>query len=118
MLNKVQLIGNLGRDPELNETTGGKKVANFTLATNERWKDAKGNKVESTEWHQIVCWERLAEIAAEHLEKGRLVYLEGRLETQSWDDKETGDKRYRTHIVAHKLQMLPKGGNGGNGEGS
>jgi len=112
MLNKVQLIGNLGRDPELRETTSGKSVATFTLATNERWKDASGNKVESTEWHQIVCWERLAEIAGEHLEKGRLIYLEGRLETQSWDDEKTGEKRYRTQIVAQRIQMLPGGGNG------
>jgi single-strand DNA-binding protein len=106
MLNKVMLIGNLGRDPEVRSTPSGQQVANFSLATNRKWKDRDGNLQEQTEWHNIVCWGRQAEIAAQYLTKGRQIFVEGRLQTRSWDDKQTGDKRYRTEIVCDNFQML------------
>jgi single-strand DNA-binding protein len=110
-VNKVILIGNLGKDPELKHTSTGTAVANFTLATNERFKDKDGNWQDRTEWHTIVLWQRLAEIAAEYLKKGRSVYVEGRLQTRSWEDKQ-GQKRYTTEIVANDLVLL----GGGRGE--
>ncbi len=114
-VNKVILIGNLGKDPELKHTSGGTAVANFTLATNERFKDKEGNWQDRTEWHTIVLWQRLAEIAAEYLKKGRSVYIEGRLQTRSWEDKQ-GQKRYTTEIVASDLVLLG-GGRGEEGGG-
>ena len=106
MLNKVQLIGNLGDDPQVQITNGGKVLATFSLATNRRWKDREGNPQEATDWHRIVCWGRRAKIAEEYLTKGRQVYVEGRLQTTSWEDEEAGITRYRTEIVCQNLQML------------
>jgi single-strand DNA-binding protein len=110
-LNKVMLIGNLGKDPELRYTTSGTAVATFSLATNESWKDADGNLQERTEWHNIVAWKKLAEICGEWLKKGKKVYIEGRIQTRSYDDKNTGTKKYITEIVAEDMIMLDsKGG--------
>ena len=110
MLNKVMIIGNLGRDPEVRTTPSGQNVANFTIATNRKWKDRDGNLQEKTEWHQVVCWGRQAEIAGQYLTKGKMIYVEGRLETRSWEDKTHGDKRYRTEIICDNFQMLGKRG--------
>jgi single-strand DNA-binding protein len=106
MYNKAFLIGNLGRDPEVRTTTSGQPVATFSLATNRRWKDREGNRRDETEWHNIVCWGRLAEIAGQYLTKGRQIFVEGRIQTRSWDDQQSGEKRYRTEIVADNFQML------------
>jgi len=105
-VNRVTLMGHLGRDPQLKHTAGGTAVANFTLATNERYKDKDGNWQERAEWHNITCWARLAEIAGEYLKKGRAVYVEGSLRTHSWDDKESGQKRYQTYVSATELVLL------------
>ena len=104
-VNKVILIGNLGGDPELRSTPGGTSVASFTLATNESWTDKDGTKQERTEWHRIVVWSRLAEICGQYLRKGSQVYIEGRLQTRSWEDKQ-GNERKTTEIVARDMQML------------
>jgi single-strand DNA-binding protein len=104
MLNKAQLIGRCGRDPELRFTPSGKAVANFTLATNEYWTE-DGERKERTEWHKIVIWGKQAETASKILAKGKLVYIEGRLQTRPWDDKE-GKKQYTTEIVANIFQVL------------
>ena len=112
-LNKVQLIGNLGKDPEVKYTPSGTPVAKITLATNERYKDKNGEWQDRTEWHNVVLWQRLAEIAGEYLKKGGKVYIEGRLQTRSWDDKQTNQKKYMTEVVASDLILL-----GGRGEGS
>ncbi len=104
-LNKVMLIGNLGRDPEVRFTQGGTPVANFTLATNERWTDQSGEKQEKTEWHRIVVWGKQAEIAGEYLRKGRQIYVEGSLQTREWTDRD-GNKRYTTEVKALRFQML------------
>ena len=111
-LNKVMLIGNLGKDPELRYTGSGVAVATFSLATNESWKDQDGNQQERTEWHNIVAWRRLAEISGEYLKKGRKVYVEGRIQTRSYDDKNTGTKKYMTEIVADNLILLDPRGSG------
>ena len=113
-VNKVILIGNLGRDPELRYTQGGQAVANFTLATNERFSTKDGDKQERTEWHRIVAWGRTGELCAQYLSKGRSVYLEGRLQTREWEDKE-GQKRRTTEIVATTVQFLGGRGEGGSG---
>ncbi|MDA8017449.1 MAG: single-stranded DNA-binding protein [Thermoanaerobaculia bacterium] len=115
MLNKVMLIGNLGRDPEIRHTSTGSPVANFTLATNRRWRDRDGNRQEQTEWHNIVVFGRQAEVAGQYLTRGRQIYLEGRLQTSSWDDKNTGEKKYRTEIICENFQMLGGRGDGGGG---
>jgi len=113
-LNKVTLIGNLGKDPELSYTPSGVAVAKFSVATGEKWKDQEGNLQEHTEWHNIVAWRKLAEICGQYLKKGSKVYLEGKLQTRSWDDKNTGVKRYTTEVIADDLIMLDsKGGGGG-----
>ena len=109
-LNKVTLIGNLGKDPDLSYTASGVAVAKFSIATNERWKDQEGNAQERTEWHNIVAWRKLAEICGQYLKKGSKVYLEGKLQTRSWDDKNTGVKRYTTEIIADDLIMLDSKG--------
>ena len=114
-VNKVMLIGNLGRDPEIRYTTSGQAVANFTLATTEKYTNKAGDKQEDTEWHRIVAWGRLAEICGEYLTKGRMVYIEGSIRTRSWEDKE-GNTRWTTEIVARNMQML--GGQGGRSEAS
>lgn len=105
-INKVILIGNLGADPETKTTSGGNTVANFTVATSESWKDREsGEKRESTEWHRIVIWGKLAEICGEYLRKGSKVYLEGRLQTRKWQDRD-GNDRWTTEVVAKQMQML------------
>jgi single-strand DNA-binding protein len=109
-VNKVILVGNLGRDPELRYIQSGQAVANFSLATNEKWKDKDGNNQERTEWHRIVVWGKSAENCAQYLQKGRSVYIEGKLQTREWEDKE-GSKRSTTEIVAQAVQFL--GGRGG-----
>ena len=110
MLNKVMLIGNLGRDPELRSTTSGNPVANFSIATNRRWRDRDGNRREETEWHNIVCFGRQAEVAGQYLRKGRQIFVEGRIQTRSWDDKQSGEKKYRTEIICENFQMLGQRG--------
>jgi single-strand DNA-binding protein len=104
-VNKVILVGNLGQDPELKYTPSGAAVTNFTLATNEVWKDNEGNSQERTEWHRIVLWRKQAEFAGEWLKKGRKIYVEGRLQTRSWEDKE-GIKRYTTEVVGDTFITL------------
>jgi single-strand DNA-binding protein len=111
-INKVILIGNLGKDPELRYTPSGTAVASFSLATSEKWKDREGNMQDKTEWHNIVVWGRQAEIAKEYLAKGRQVYIEGRIQTRSWDDKD-GNKRYTTEIIAQRLNFLGTRDQGG-----
>ena len=113
-VNKVILVGNLGRDPELRYTPGGQAVTSFSVATNERWNDKEGKTQERTEWHRIVVWGKQAENCANYLQKGRPVYIEGRLQTREWEDKE-GQKRQTTEIVAQTVQFLGgrEGGAGG-----
>jgi single-strand DNA-binding protein len=112
-INKVILIGNLGQDPETRSTPGGSTVTNIRLATSESWRDkASGEMKEQTEWHTVVMWNRLGEIAGEYLKKGSQVYIEGRLRTRKWQDK-SGNDRYSTEVVASEMQML--GGRGGGG---
>ena len=113
-VNKVILIGNLGRDPEVRYTPNGLAVANITLATSESWKDKQtGENQERTEWHRVVFYSRLAEIAGEYLRKGAKVFIEGRLQTRKWQDKTSGQDRYTTEIIADNMQMLDsKGGSG------
>ena len=104
-VNKVILIGRLGKDPETRYMTSGEAVTNATMATSENWKDKSGEKQEKTEWHNLVFYRRLAEIASEYLKKGSQVYIEGKLQTRKWQDKE-GNDRYTTEIVADRMQML------------
>jgi len=104
-VNKVILVGRLGKDPEVKYTQTGVPVARFTLATDESWKDQSGEKQQRTEWHNIVAWRKLAEICGQYLNKGKLVYIEGRLQTRSWEDKE-GNKRYTTEVQADNMVML------------
>ncbi|MDH3324893.1 MAG: single-stranded DNA-binding protein, partial [Candidatus Peregrinibacteria bacterium] len=114
-LNKAQIIGNLTRDPELKTTNSGQSVCNFGVATNRRWKDSSGEMKEDAEFHNVVCWGKLAEIAAQYITKGRKVFIEGRLQTRNWED-EAGIKHYRTEIVANDLIILsPKGESDGEG---
>jgi single-strand DNA-binding protein len=113
MVNKVILVGNLGRDPEVRSLPTGNPVATFSVATTRRFKDREGNKQEQTEWHNVVCYARLAEIAGQYLTKGRQVFVEGRIQTRSWDDKNTGEKKYRTEIICENFQMLGSRGEGG-----
>ena len=115
-VNKVILVGNLGRDPEVRYTQGGAPVANFTLATNEVWTDKAGAKQERTEWHRIVAWRKTAEIARDHLGKGKQVYIEGSLQTRQWEDRD-GNKRSTTEIVANRLVLLGRAEMGGGGGG-
>lgn len=118
-VNKVILIGNLGKDPEVKFTPSGVPVAKFSLATNERYKDKSGEWQDRTEWHNIVVWQRLAEIVGEYVKKGSKIYIEGRLQTSSWEDKQSGEKKYRTEIVANDLVLLSGRGEGdGEGRGS
>ncbi len=104
-VNKAILIGHLGRDPEIRYTPSGMAVANFTMATSENWTNKEGTRESRTEWHRIVAFGRLAEICGEYLSKGRQVYVEGRLQTREWEDRD-GNKRYTTEIVAREMQML------------
>jgi single-strand DNA-binding protein len=107
MLNKVTLIGHLGKDPELRNISSGATVTRFSLATSERYKDKDGNIQTQTEWHNIVLWRDQAEMAAKYLKKGMLVYVEGKITSRSWDDKD-GNKRYITEIVANSFKLLEK----------
>lgn len=104
-LNKAMLIGNLGGDPEIRHTPSGATVANFTLATTRSW-NKEGRKEEKTDWHRIVAWDKLAEICQQYLKKGSKVYIEGRIETRSWDDATSGQKRYMTEVIADQMIML------------
>ncbi len=113
-LNKVLLLGNLGRDPEVRYTASGKAVATFTVATSQRWKDQDGNDQERTEWHRVVAWGRLGEICGEYLSKGKQVFIEGRIQSRDWEDQD-GVKRTTVEIVASDMIML--GGGGGHSEG-
>jgi len=115
-LNKVMLIGNLGSDPELRNTATGQSVASFNIATNRKWTDKSGQNQEQTEWHRIVVWGRQAENCQQYLSKGRQVYIEGRIQTRQWDDKD-GNKRYTTEIVAQSVQFLNSGGRGQTNDG-
>ena len=115
-VNKVILIGNLGRDPETRYTTGGDAVTNLNIATSETWKDKAGEKQEKTEWHRVVLFGRQAEIAGEYLKKGRSVYIEGRLQTKKYTDKD-GVEKYSTEIVGDRMQLLGSKDGGGSGGG-
>jgi single-strand DNA-binding protein len=116
-VNKAIIVGNLGRDPEVRYTANGSAVANVTVATSESWKDKQsGERQERTEWHRVVFFGRLAEIAEEYLKKGSQVYIEGSIRTQKWQDKESGQDRYTTEIVARDMQML--GSRGGDSSGA
>ncbi len=115
-VNKVILVGNLGRDPEIKYTASGAAIANITIATSESWNDKQsGERVEKTEWHRVVAFQRLAEIMGEYLKKGSQVYIEGKLQTRKWQDQ-NGQDRYSTEVVASDMQML--GSRGGEGGGS
>lgn len=117
MINKAILIGNLGGDPEVRYTQSGAAVATFNIATTETWKKQDGTKEEKTEWHKIVAFDRLGEICGEYLSKGSRVYIEGRIQTRQWDDKD-GNKRYTTEIVAKEMKMLtPRGEGAGKARG-
>ncbi|MDY6971281.1 MAG: single-stranded DNA-binding protein [Thermodesulfobacteriota bacterium] len=111
-VNKVILIGRLGRDPEVRYTPSGVAVANFTIATSEQWTNRDGEKEERTEWHKIVAWKRLGEICGEYLHKGSQVYVEGKLQTKAWEDRD-GNKRYTTEVIANVMQMLGAAGKEG-----
>jgi single-strand DNA-binding protein len=113
-VNKVILIGNLGRDPETRYLPSGDAVTNISIATSEKWKDKSGEQQEHTEWHRVAFFGKLAEIAGEYLKKGSPVYIEGRIRTRKWQDKESGQDRYSTEIVADRMQLL--GGRGGAAE--
>ena len=110
-VNKVILVGHLGADPEIRYTPGGQPVANFSLATSESWTDKSGQRQDKTEWHRIVVWRKLAELCGEYLAKGRQIYLEGKIKTRSWEDRD-GNKRYTTEIEAQDIRFL-----GGRGDG-
>lgn len=105
-VNKVILVGNVGKDPEVKYTPSGTALAKFSIATNERFKDKSGEWQDRTEWHNVLAWERLAEIVGEHVHKGSKIYIEGRLQTSSWEDRQSGEKKYRTEIVARDLVLL------------
>jgi len=113
-VNKVILVGNVGQDPEVKYTPSGVPVARVSLATNERFKDANDQWQDRTEWHSIVAWQRLAEIVGEYVRKGMKLYIEGKLQTTSWQDRQSGEKKYRTEIVARDLVLLGSRENGQN----
>ena len=115
-LNKVQLIGNLTKDPELKSLPSGIKVTSFALATNRSWKDQSGKKQEAVEYHNIVSFGKPAELIAQYMKKGNSIYVEGRIQTRSWDDKTSGEKKYRTEIVVENFQFGPKSGYSAGGE--
>lgn len=117
-VNKVLLLGNVGKDPEIRATAGGTQVASFTLATADRAKDAQGNWADKTEWHNLVAFNRTAEIVRDYVKKGTQIYVEGKIQTRSWDDKESGQKKYRTEILVNELTLLGKGGGEGASSGS
>ena len=108
MVNRVILVGHLGQDPEMRYTSSGTPVTNFSVATNERWNNQNGERQERTEWHKIVTWSKLAEISNQYLTKGQLVFIEGRIQTREWDDRD-GNKRRTTEIIASDMRMVPDG---------
>jgi single-strand DNA-binding protein len=117
-VNKVILVGNVGKDPEVRYSQSGTPAANFSLATNERFKDLNDEWQERTEWHSIVAWQRLAEIVGEYVAKGSKLYVEGKLQTTSWEDWQSGERKYRTEIVARDLLLLdPQENSGGDHQG-
>jgi single-strand DNA-binding protein len=116
-VNKVILLGNVGKDPEIRSTAGGMMVANFTLATSDRQKDAQGNWQDRTEWHNLKAFNRTAEIVRDYVKKGAKLYVEGKITTNSWDDKESGQKKYRTEIIVFDLSLLSGREDGGSGSG-
>lgn len=117
MINKVILVGRLGKDPEVRSVPSGQTVTKFTIATDERFTDKQGEKQERTEWHNIVAWGKLGEICGQYLRKGKLVFIEGSIRTDSWEDKESGQKKYRTEIIARDMKMLDRKGDEGGGGG-
>lgn len=112
-VNKVFLLGNVGKDPEIRSTGGGMTVANFSLATSDRFQDQQGNWQDRTEWHNLVAFKRTAEIVRDYVKKGSKLYVEGKIQTRSWDDKETGVKKYRTEIIVNDLSLLSGREDGG-----
>lgn len=116
-VNKVILVGNVGQDPEVRYTAGGVPVAKVSLATNERFKDRNEQWQDRTEWHSVVAWQRLAEIVGEYVRKGAKVYVEGKLQTSSWQDRQSGDRKYRTEIVARDIVLLGSRDHGQEGKG-
>jgi single-strand DNA-binding protein len=116
-VNKVTLLGNVGKDPEIRSTPGGTMVANLTLATSDRQKDAQGNWQDRTEWHNLVAFTRTAEIVRDYVKKGSKLFIEGKIQTRSWDDKESGQKKYRTEIIVNELVLLSGRDEGGAGGG-
>ena len=117
-VNKVLLLGNVGKDPEIRSTAGGMTVASFSLATAERAKGADGQWTDKTEWHNLVCFQRTAEIVRDYVKKGSQVFVEGKIQTRSWDDKTSGEKKYRTEILVNELTLLGGRGEGGSGSSS
>jgi single-strand DNA-binding protein len=113
-INKIFLLGNVGKDPEIRSTAGGMTVASFSLATADRAKDAQGNWADKTEWHNIVCFQRTAEIVRDYVKKGTQLFIEGKIQTRSWDDKTSGEKKYKTEILCNELTLL---GSKSSGEG-
>ena len=116
-VNKVFLLGNVGKDPEIRTTPGGMTVATFSLATADRAKDAQGNWADKTEWHKLVAFQRTAEIIRDYVKKGTQIFVEGKIQTRSWDDKESGQKKYRTEILINDLSLLGGSPGGGRSEG-
>ncbi|GGH12589.1 single-stranded DNA-binding protein [Silvibacterium dinghuense] len=116
-VNKVILLGNVGKDPEIRATAGGSFVASFSLATTDRSKDQSGNWTDRTEWHNLVAFQRTAEIIRDYVKKGSKLYVEGKIQTRSWDDKTTGEKKYRTEIIVNDIALLSGRGEGGEGGG-
>jgi len=116
-VNKVMLLGNVGKDPEIRTTAGGMTVASFSLATADRAKDAQGNWADKTEWHNLVCFQRTAEIVRDYVKKGSQIFVEGKIQTRSWDDKTSGEKKYKTEILVNELSLLGGRGEGGSGGG-
>lgn len=116
-INKIFLLGNVGKDPEIRSTAGGMTVASFTLATADRQKDAQGNWADKTEWHNLVCFQRTAEVVRDYVKKGTQLFIEGKIQTRSWDDKESGQKRYKTEILVNELTLLGSKSGGESGGG-
>jgi single-strand DNA-binding protein len=116
-VNKVILLGNVGKDPEIRSTAGGTMVANLTLATSDRFQDQQGNWQDRTEWHNLVAFKRTAEIIRDYVKKGSKLYIEGKIQTRSWDDKETGAKKYRTEIIVNDMSLLSGREEGAGGGG-
>jgi single-strand DNA-binding protein len=116
-VNKVFLLGNVGKDPEIRSTAGGTMVASFSLATADRQKDAQGNWTDKSEWHNLVAFNRTAEIIRDYVKKGTQLYIEGKIQTRSWDDKDSGQKKYRTEILVNEMTLLGKPGGGESNSG-